>query len=80
MKYNYRSSAYEHFNNMRSYFLGDEAALLMASYPYDRPESPFSYFSEVMTGFEYTAAIVISLFFIRDFPEIIPSVDEIKGG
>jgi len=57
MKYNYRSSAYEHFNNMRSYFLGDEAALLMASYPYDRPESPFSYFSEVMTGFEYTAAI-----------------------
>jgi hypothetical protein len=35
--------------------MGDEAALLMASFPYGRPEVPFPYYSEVMTGFEYTA-------------------------
>jgi hypothetical protein len=29
----------------------------MAAYPKDRPKNPFSYFTEVMTGFEYTAAI-----------------------
>lgn len=57
MKYNYKSSMEDHFNNMRSYALGDEAALLMASFPYGRPEVPFPYYSEVMTGFEYTAAI-----------------------
>ncbi|GAB2538780.1 GH116 family glycosyl-hydrolase [Spirosoma aerophilum] len=57
MKYNYRASMTDHFNNMRSYALGDEAALLMASWPKGRPKVPFPYFSEVMTGFEYTAAI-----------------------
>ncbi len=55
MKYNYRATMVDHFNNMRSYALGDEAALLMASFPYGRPEVPFPYYSEVMTGFEYTA-------------------------
>lgn len=56
MKYNYRETMANHFNNMRSYALGDESALLMASFPYGRPEVPFPYYSEVMTGFEYTAA------------------------
>ncbi len=47
-----------HFNPMRGYALGDESALLMAAYPEGkRPALPFPYFSEVMTGFEYTAAI-----------------------
>ncbi|GAB4021148.1 GH116 family glycosyl-hydrolase [Spirosoma koreense] len=57
LKYNYRASMADHFNNMRSYALGNEAALLMASWPKGRPTVPFPYFSEVMTGFEYTAAI-----------------------
>ncbi len=57
MKYNYRPSLYDHFNNMRSFALGDEAALLMASFPHSRPKVPFPYWSEVMTGFEYTAAV-----------------------
>jgi uncharacterized protein (DUF608 family) len=57
MKYNYKESLKEHFNNMRSYAMGDEAALLMASWPKGRPKVPFPYFSEVMTGFEYTAAV-----------------------
>jgi len=57
MKYNYRSDLSDHFNCFRSYALGNEAALLMASYPKSRPVNPFPYFTEVMTGFEYVAAI-----------------------
>jgi hypothetical protein len=57
MKYNLRQGLYGHFNCMRSFALGDESALLMASYPKDRPDNPFPYFSEVMTGFEYAAAV-----------------------
>lgn len=57
MKYNYRESLFDHFNCMRSFAMGDESALLMASYPKDRPKNPFPYFTEVMTGFEYTAAV-----------------------
>jgi hypothetical protein len=57
MKYNYLPNFSDHFNCFRSYVLGDEAALLMASYPKSRPVDPFPYFTEVMTGFEYVAAI-----------------------
>ena len=57
MKYNHRSSLAGHFNNNRTYAMGDEAALLMASFPYGWPErSPIPPSGEVMTGFEYTAA------------------------
>jgi non-lysosomal glucosylceramidase len=57
MKYNYRATLQDHFNCMRTFALADESALLMAAYPDGRPDNPFPYFSEVMTGFEYTAAI-----------------------
>ena len=57
MKYNYKSDLTDHFNSFRSFALGNEAALLMAAYPKSRPVNPFPYFTEVMTGFEYTAAI-----------------------
>ncbi|MBN2592585.1 MAG: hypothetical protein JXA81_03680 [Sedimentisphaerales bacterium] len=57
MKYNLTEGMYGHFNCMRSFAMGDESALLMASYPKDRPKNPFPYFTEVMTGFEYTAAV-----------------------
>ncbi len=57
LKYNLRESLGEHFNCMRTFALGDESALLMASYPRSRPQNPFPYFTEVMTGFEYTAAV-----------------------
>ena len=56
-KYNYVADLSDHFNCFRSYALGNEAALLMASYPKSRPVNPFPYFTEVMTGFEYIAAI-----------------------
>ena len=56
-KYNRRADLQGHFNPLRSFALAGEAALLMASYPHERPENPFPYFAEVMTGFEYTAAV-----------------------
>jgi len=57
MKYNYRDDLSDHFNCFRTFALGNEAALLMAAYPGSRPNNPFPYFTEVMTGFEYTAAV-----------------------
>ncbi|GAB4029363.1 GH116 family glycosyl-hydrolase [Spirosoma jeollabukense] len=57
MKYNYLDSFADHFNNMRSYVLGDESGLLMASWPKGRLKVPFPYFAESMTGFEYCAAV-----------------------
>jgi non-lysosomal glucosylceramidase len=58
LRYNRKSDFYGHFNHMRSYVLNDESALVMASYPRgNRPLRPFPYYNEVMTGFEYVAAI-----------------------
>jgi len=57
LKYNHRTSLVGHFNCLRTFALGEESALLMASYPKGRPKNPFPYFTEVMTGFEYTAAV-----------------------
>jgi uncharacterized protein (DUF608 family) len=57
MKYNFVPDFSCHFNNMRSYAMGDEAGLLMASWPKGRLDVPFPYFAEVMTGFEYCAAV-----------------------
>ena len=56
MKYNFIDDFSSHFNNMRSYVMGNEAGLLMASWPKGRLKVPFPYFAEVMTGFEYCAA------------------------
>jgi uncharacterized protein (DUF608 family) len=56
MKYNYVGDFSPLFNNMRSYVMGKESGLIMASWPKSRPQIPFPYFSESMTGFEYTAA------------------------
>jgi len=56
-RYNQPTDLNDHFNCMRSFALGDETGLLMASYPKGRPANPFPYFTEVMTGFEYTAAV-----------------------
>jgi hypothetical protein len=58
MRYNFKETLYDHFNHMRSFALNGESALLMATYPKGRrPTRPFPYFAEVMTGFEYTAAV-----------------------
>jgi hypothetical protein len=57
LKYNLRRNLEGHFNCLRAFALDGESALLMAAYPRGRPANPFPYFSEVMTGFEYTAAV-----------------------
>ena len=58
LAHNRRHGFEAHFNHMRSYALGDETALLMASYPRgNRPARPFPYYTEVMTGFEYCVAL-----------------------
>jgi non-lysosomal glucosylceramidase len=61
VKYNTVHGFDQRFNNMRSYAMGDDRALVMAAYPPSnprpRPAKPFPYFAEVMTGFEYTAAL-----------------------
>lgn len=57
-RYNFKADFWSHFNPMRSYVLGGESAVLMATYPHgNRPTRPFPYYNEVMTGFEYTAAV-----------------------
>jgi non-lysosomal glucosylceramidase len=57
-KYNYVAAFGDHFNNMRSYALGDESGLMLTSYPdpSKRPRVPLSYGFEAWTGLEYTAA------------------------
>jgi uncharacterized protein (DUF608 family) len=58
LRHNRRRGFEAHFNHMRSYVLGGETALLMASYPRGRrPARPFPYYTEVMTGFEYCVAL-----------------------
>ena len=57
MKNNYLDDFSAQFNNMRSYAMGNESGLIMASWPKGRLKVPFPYVSEAMTGFEYTAAV-----------------------
>jgi uncharacterized protein (DUF608 family) len=57
MKYNFKRGFAGHFNHLRSFVLGDEQGLLIATYPKGRrPTRPFPYFNEAWTGLEYTAA------------------------
>jgi uncharacterized protein (DUF608 family) len=58
MAHNFRNGFHGHFNHLRSFVLGDESGLLMATYPRGRrPKRPFPYYNEVMTGFEYSTAV-----------------------
>ena len=57
-KFNGQKDLYQHFNHMRSFALNDERAMLMCVYPHgERPRTPVPYYNEVMTGFEYAAAV-----------------------
>jgi non-lysosomal glucosylceramidase len=57
-KYNYVHSFNDHFNNMRTYGMGNESGLMLTAYPNpgSRPKIPLSYCTEAWTGLEYTAA------------------------
>lgn len=59
-KYNYKRALFAHDCVMRTFALNDESALVICDYPHGkRPRVPFPYFEEVMTGFEYSAAILM---------------------
>ncbi len=62
-KFNFKENFHAHYNNMRSYALGDDQGTLICSYPEgQRPAFPFPYWSECWTGIEYAlAAVMIDL-------------------
>ncbi len=58
MKYNWVDDFNNHINTFRSFGLGNEAGLIMASYPHgELLDFPFPYYTEIMTGFEYSTAV-----------------------
>lgn len=58
MKYNWVDGFNDHTNTFRSFGVGNEAGLIMASYPKgELLDFPFPYYTEIMTGFEYSTAI-----------------------
>ncbi len=59
-RYNYKRSLAQHDNTERTFALNNEAALVICDYgKVQRPRIPFPYFAETMTGFEYTAAVLM---------------------
>jgi non-lysosomal glucosylceramidase len=59
-RYNYKRSLMQHASVQRVYALNDEAALVICDFTKGtRPEVPMPYYAEVMTGFEYTAAVLM---------------------
>ncbi|GAB3557974.1 GH116 family glycosyl-hydrolase [Spelaeicoccus albus] len=66
-RFNHRDDFHGHFNHMRTFAAGDEAGLLVCTFPYgDRPARPLPYCNEVWTGLEYSAAIGLILAGRRD--------------
>ena len=57
---NYKRRLGRHNSVQRTFALNDEAGLVICDYgKTKRPEIPFPYFAEVMTGFEYSAAVLM---------------------
>lgn len=57
LRRNRRESDSPLFNHMRDFVLAGERSLVMAWYPPERkPKTPFPYYPETMTGFEYVVA------------------------
>ncbi|WP_372774759.1 GH116 family glycosyl-hydrolase [Mangrovibacterium sp.] len=56
-KYNWQEDFNNHLSTFRSYAVNNEKGLIMGYYPENKREArPFPYYSEVMTGFEYSTA------------------------
>jgi non-lysosomal glucosylceramidase len=59
-KYNHKARLFDHETVQRTFALNDEAALIICDYgKHERPKIPFPYYAEVMTGFEYSAAVLM---------------------
>jgi uncharacterized protein (DUF608 family) len=60
LKYNHKRDLTAHDAVQRIFALNDERALVICDYAgKTRPRTPFPYYAEVMTGFEYSAAILM---------------------
>ncbi|HTW99183.1 MAG TPA: GH116 family glycosyl hydrolase, partial [Acidimicrobiales bacterium] len=65
-------------NPYRTYALNDDAGLVVAAYPHGgRPSRPAPYFSEVFSGFEYTAAAAMILHGLWE--EGVRTVDDVRA-
>jgi non-lysosomal glucosylceramidase len=75
-RYNYKRQLYDHDSVERIFALNDEAAIVICDYGTGkRPEVPFPYFAEVMTGFEYQAAAhMIYAGMVREGVECIENI------
>jgi non-lysosomal glucosylceramidase len=59
-RYNYKRDLSHHASVQRVYALNDEAALVICDFTKGtRPEVPLPYYAEIMTGFEYSAAVLM---------------------
>jgi non-lysosomal glucosylceramidase len=59
-RFNHKPNLFNHDNVQRTFALNDEAALVICDYANGkRPQIPFPYYAEVMTGFEYSAAVLM---------------------
>jgi non-lysosomal glucosylceramidase len=59
-RYNYKRGLWDHESVQRIFALNDESALVICDYGRaKRPRVPFPYYAEVMTGFEYSAAVLM---------------------
>ncbi len=59
-RYNHKPNLFNHDAVQRTFALNDEAALVICVYGHgQRSKIPFPYYSEVMTGFEYAAAVLM---------------------
>ena len=75
-KYNYKRNLYDHESLGRTFAVNDESALVICDYAKAaRPRIPFPYFAEIMTGFEYSAAILLlSYGMVREGVECIENI------
>jgi non-lysosomal glucosylceramidase len=73
---NHRKHFRDHYNNVRTFATASEAGTLICSYPEgERPEQPFPYWSECMTGFEYQlAALLLDYGFRKEALEVVEAV------
>jgi uncharacterized protein (DUF608 family) len=81
-KYNHKPDLFNHETVQRTFALNDEAALVICDYGrHARPKIPFPYYAEVMTGFEYSAAILMLYYgMIREGLQCIANIRQRYDG
>ena len=76
-KYNFRKTGYDNWINLyRTYAINDEQGSVICSWPHnDKPDQPFLYCDETMTGFEHQlGSLLIHEGFVNEGLEVIKAV------